>query len=94
MAPASIRRCFFIKFEIMNNTVIYLLVATSLISCGGASPEKIANDFCECRKIEEHQSSTKGEQCFQEWEKKYGKIELKGQDRTKFDEIINECNPK
>lgn len=70
---------------------IIALTLLSFASCVSPSVDKLASEFCECRNIEKHQSSLQGDQCFQEWDKKYGKIRLNDQEIIKFNELIMEC---
>lgn len=62
-----------------------------LTSCVSPSVEKLADEFCECRNIEQHQSSLQGEQCFKEWDQKYGNLRLNDQEAMKFNELISDC---
>ncbi len=75
----------------MIRVVIYSLLMLSFAACTSASAEEIANEWCECKKIEMHQSSLQGEQCFQEWDKKYGKLEFNDQQVAKFNETVKAC---
>lgn len=68
-----------------------LLAGIGLQSCVSPSVEKIGQEWCECKNIEIHQSSLQGDQCLQEWDKKYGKVEFNQQQVNKFNEIISEC---
>ncbi|WP_258541017.1 hypothetical protein [Parvicella tangerina] len=75
----------------MMKLLIYSAFIFVFASCVSTNAEQIAEDWCECKKIEIHQSSLQGEQCFQEWDKKYGKLEFNDQQVAKFNEIIKEC---
>lgn len=81
----------------MRKYFIILPFGLTLSSCVSPSVEKLeklANEFCECRTIEKNQSSLQGEQCFQEWDKKYGKMELSEKESIKFNKLIQACQPE
>lgn len=75
-----------------TSTCFFLFILSiTLSACISPSVDKIANEWCECKSIEQHQSSLQGDQCLQEWDKKYGKIEFNDQQIAKFNQIILDC---
>jgi hypothetical protein len=71
--------------------ILPLLLLLGATSCVSPSVEKLADEFCKCRNIQEHQSSLQGEQCFKEWDQKYGDLRLSDQEALKFNELISAC---
>ena len=75
----------------MRKLILVLPTVILMVSCVSPSVEKLADEFCECRTIQQQQSSLQGEQCFQEWDKKYGKMRLNDQEELKFKQLISQC---
>jgi len=72
-------------------TLLFLIpLLTLLISCS-QDIEKIANEWCECKEKEFFQGKVQGEQCFEEWNKKYQDVEVTADQRPVWDKITLEC---
>ncbi|MCB9189846.1 MAG: hypothetical protein H6599_11275 [Flavobacteriales bacterium] len=77
----------------MRKLIIFMPVILVISSCVSPSVEKLAEEFCECREIQKNQSSLQGEQCIDEWDKKYGKMRLSKENEAKFAQLISDCQP-
>lgn len=79
--------------QILKLSLITLTVMLTT-SCIGHDVRKIANEYCECREVEKFQGTLQGTKCIEEWDQKYGKIELNESQQRTLLEILKECNPK
>lgn len=71
---------------------ILILITVIFSSCSNPNPEKIANEFCNCRNIEAQNGPVQGEQCFNDWDRKYGKLRFSEAEMTIFKTITITCN--
>jgi hypothetical protein len=70
------------------------LFSISMLSCSSNDVKTIANKFCDCRQVEMNQGALQANKCFEEWDKKYGKVSLNESEQNTFLEITKACNPK
>lgn len=63
-----------------------------LCACSENSPKAIAEEYCECRQIEKSQGALQGNKCYEEWDKKFGKVNLNEAQQKTFLDITQECN--
>ena len=64
-------------------------------SCSGNDHMVIANQYCKCRQIEKDQGALQGNKCFEEWDKKYGKVNLDEftvVEQKEYLKVTQECN--
>lgn len=72
---------------------VFLLVSIlSFAACSGNNPKAIADEYCSCRQIEKSQGALQGNKCYEEWDKKYGKVKLNEEQQNTFLKITQECN--
>ncbi len=69
-----------------------VMVSVMLVGCFSPDADKIANEFCHCRDIEAQNGPVQGEQCFNDWDRKYGKVRLSDAEMTIFKTITINCN--
>ena len=73
---------------------IFCLLAL-LISCDGNDHMVVAKQYCNCRQIEKDQGALQGNKCFEEWDKKYGKISLDEftvEEQKEYLKTTQDCN--
>lgn len=70
------------KFLIIS--VFFYLI---LNSCSSPNITSIANELCNCKSL----PPLEAENCFLDWEEKYGKVSLSESQRATFDNIVLEC---
>jgi len=68
------------------------MLSVMFVSCSSPDADKIANEFCHCRDIEAQSGPVQGEQCFNDWDRKYGKVRLSEAEMNVFKTITINCN--
>ena len=76
--------------EIIYSSSVILTIM--FMGCSSPGADKIANEFCHCRDIEAQNGPVQGEQCFNDWDRKYGKVRLSDAEMTIFKTITINCN--
>lgn len=73
---------------------VILLAATALIfaACSENNTKEIADAYCNCRQVEKNEGALQGNKCYEEWDKKYGEIELNENQQKSFLKITQDCN--
>ena len=71
---------------------IALFITFSLAGCQSMDVDKIAEEYCSCRTVEQTQGGLQGENCLKEWDKKYGSQKFTETEAKRFQEITLECN--
>ena len=72
--------------------LFFLITILSFTACSGNNTTEIAEEYCNCRQVEKSEGALQGNKCYEEWDKKYGKVELNEKQQTAFLKITQDCN--
>ncbi|MFT7157827.1 MAG: hypothetical protein ACI8Q1_002851 [Parvicella sp.] len=77
--------------NILKSTIgLFLLVIA--VSCAAPDIDKVASDYCECKKKQHFEGEVIGEQCIKEYELKYKNVTASKSEIKKLELLMDQCN--
>jgi hypothetical protein len=73
-------------------SIIGLFLLTATVSCSAPDIDKIAADYCECKKKQHFEGEVIGEQCIKDYELKYNNVTASKSEMKKLEMLMDQCN--